>query len=1389
MIKARIKKSIYTSLAVCWLISAWFASYTDFLQNISQTNIDIEQLQQQPTISRYDLARLLNLVECKDCIHPQQEMIQTYNQEWRSDFVTLPNKDFRDIAYQGAEHNNESYYYCVAYAGDQQYMRWFPQATSPICWGQFCGTNNVTTAELIQVLINIASNYIYSDLELDRSWVRKWKDGLTPWSYQERSLTADMKDIIDQQAQDCPESKCALNKPEQVETYLTYCTFNLQQCKMHSYQGITQGARPVAELNILEKVDILGEEELGTINIHELPTAGKVLKILYRVFGIVDCRFNSDYDCDGIDNIHDTCPNQYNPSQKDFDYDKIGDVCDNDTDNDGITNPIGIIDETNNINIRIANQGSWYDSCLFDPHNKPNCNNQKNYAGLAITVEQIGNTITAQAQSTLDTKTIQWFISDGSKYGGEKITHSFSKDGTFSIKAKQVWPFNTSIAESSVDIAQTPSPQAIQIQQVTRQNNTAKIMAKTDSNTWNIERLINDTQYSKQPNQEITFPLTNKTPYNINASIYHQAKLQATASSFLYKDEEKFIESHITSDTINPKLQSIVTITSYYDGFNSGDIASIARQVNQEKLQEHELTLKLPIDTVGQKIVSQTIVLYNGLVINNRLTLHSRYQDTNTNSSVSLVPSVLQTDPTQPIDITLYQQGFDPSKKLTHIRQTPNETTKKVEKVEKEKVITTFLHHNWGNTVTQTIFKEQCKPLTSQATIAINDATCEQFLQDPALASTYCDRDQDTIPDICDDDIDNDGIKNLIGLIVKDNKDCSIDQNSLNRSMVETNGFIWFNNISCQLDNCPFTPNADQSDVNIDGQGDLCQNMIYALKNGETVATFSGNNHQFPEQPNKKKSDQDNDWIDDGEDRCPTIPEELNGYFDEDGCPELANNPCQSTWITIPNQPDEDYCVFPYPNDCKCSWLSTQQCCDQHKHDCNGFDDPWEDQAHCSYPYGQECSCAGLTQQQCCEQKWINCKDKDYCKFPYPSTCQCKGLTTQQCCEQFNLDCPNQPDDPGEDDSHCSEPYGTECLCKWLSQTQCCDQLWLNCEDYCRFPYPSGCLCGWLTTEECCEQFNLDCPSQPDDPGEDDNHCTEPYGVECSCNGLSQTECCEQFWRRCDNGDYCQEPYPSNCQCAGLSQTQCCSQFNLDCPLEDPTGQCTFPYTGNCVCVGLSQIQCCNQFNINCPQDDPGENDNNCTDPYGAECLCFNLTQTQCCQQFGFDCGNSDYCQEPYPSNCQCAGLSQTQCCSQFNLDCPLEDPTGQCTFPYTGNCVCVGLSQIQCCNQFNINCPQDDPGENDNNCTDPYGAECLCFNLTQTQCCQQFGFDCGNTTGDNIIPDNYITPITCNTCPCQYVDFIHELQKNNLLKTVLRDAKKTIIYSQSESFAYDTQN
>jgi len=211
-------------------------------------------------------------------------------------------------------------------------------------------------AELIEVLINIASNYIYDDLQLNRSSVKKRKDKLIVGEYKEKNLTQDMKTIIDQEAQNCPEETCVLTKPEHVKLYLTYCMFNLQQCKMHNYNKIKQGARPIAELNVLEKVDIVGEDELGDINIHELVPADKILKILYKVFGITNCYFNHDYDCDIRDNANDNCPHDYNPSQHDFDQDAIGDVCDTDTDNDGISNPANIIDETATINIKAANQ-------------------------------------------------------------------------------------------------------------------------------------------------------------------------------------------------------------------------------------------------------------------------------------------------------------------------------------------------------------------------------------------------------------------------------------------------------------------------------------------------------------------------------------------------------------------------------------------------------------------------------------------------------------------------------------------------------------------------------------------------------------------------------------------------------------------------------------------------------------------------------------------------------------------------------------------------------------------------------------------------------------------------------------------------------------------------
>ncbi|MEI7918834.1 MAG: hypothetical protein WCH65_01085 [bacterium] len=95
--------------------------------------VDVATIESQASISRYDMARLLNSVECKDCIHPNKETLTTYGQNFWSTFTKLPNKDFNDIQFLGATYNNASYYYCVAYVGDNTYMRGYPKATSPIC--------------------------------------------------------------------------------------------------------------------------------------------------------------------------------------------------------------------------------------------------------------------------------------------------------------------------------------------------------------------------------------------------------------------------------------------------------------------------------------------------------------------------------------------------------------------------------------------------------------------------------------------------------------------------------------------------------------------------------------------------------------------------------------------------------------------------------------------------------------------------------------------------------------------------------------------------------------------------------------------------------------------------------------------------------------------------------------------------------------------------------------------------------------------------------------------------------------------------------------------------------------------------------------------------------
>jgi hypothetical protein len=59
--------------------------------------LDVQKIEAQNSVSRYELARLLNIVECKDCIYPDQDMLTKYIQSFWAGFTKTPGKDFGDI--------------------------------------------------------------------------------------------------------------------------------------------------------------------------------------------------------------------------------------------------------------------------------------------------------------------------------------------------------------------------------------------------------------------------------------------------------------------------------------------------------------------------------------------------------------------------------------------------------------------------------------------------------------------------------------------------------------------------------------------------------------------------------------------------------------------------------------------------------------------------------------------------------------------------------------------------------------------------------------------------------------------------------------------------------------------------------------------------------------------------------------------------------------------------------------------------------------------------------------------------------------------------------------------------------------------------------------------
>lgn len=205
-----------------------------FYEELQKLNIPITTLLEKSDISRYELTRLLNAVECKDCIMPSPATRNLFNENFWNNFLTLPGKDFRDISYLSGYENNINYYYCVAKVGNDDIMRGYPIATSPICGGNFCGSRKVNKAEFFQTLVNlltenIKENYIAGWAEIKSRLTKKSKS-----SYEYRVFTPQETKII----QEKTTATETIKSREEFSAYLKYCMFNTSRCNFSTFETL-----------------------------------------------------------------------------------------------------------------------------------------------------------------------------------------------------------------------------------------------------------------------------------------------------------------------------------------------------------------------------------------------------------------------------------------------------------------------------------------------------------------------------------------------------------------------------------------------------------------------------------------------------------------------------------------------------------------------------------------------------------------------------------------------------------------------------------------------------------------------------------------------------------------------------------------------------------------------------------------------------------------------------------------------------------------------------------------------------------------------------------------------------------------------------------------------
>jgi hypothetical protein len=184
--------------------------------------------------------------------------------------------------------------------------------------------------------------------------------------------------------------------------------------------------------------------------------------------------------------------------------------------------------------------------------------------------------------------------------------------------------------------------------------------------------------------------------------------------------------------------------------------------VNQQEVPGDQASLTYTIPQAGTYIMQQRITLVDGNILQATMTVQA--YDTKHRNSIgySTVPVTFTNNQTGTTITTITDtQSFGPS---THVIRDNKETNTLFNQTPISRIITNRSPQQIGEHIrSYDMYDQYCLALRSSSTVIKTTTNkCLEYFLNPDLSTLSCDQDQDGIPDMCDDDIDGDGVPNLV---------------------------------------------------------------------------------------------------------------------------------------------------------------------------------------------------------------------------------------------------------------------------------------------------------------------------------------------------------------------------------------------------------------------------------------------------------------------------------------------------------------------------------------------------------------------------------------------------------------------------------------------------